>query len=201
RPPRETARLLLYGVLAVSLFLSLASEFFWERMQSLVTATDETAEMDHSASSRIAIIHSQWEIFKAYPLGAGHQGTTALSYQYIPAEYHASEGGRASHNTVMTVLVDQGIPGIVLWFALLVALYRMCRNNHRVLRRAGDRHASWINSAIAAALGAIIVGGMFSQQLRLEIFYWFMSLLMALSHWVVRTYPDTQRRPVYASAS
>ncbi|MEQ8230817.1 MAG: O-antigen ligase family protein [Gammaproteobacteria bacterium] len=198
RPPRETARLLFYGLLAMSLFLSLASEFFWERMQTMRAATDESGEMDKSAASRFVIVESQWKIFLDHPLGAGHHGTAALSYKYIPIEYHASQGGRASHNTVMTVLVDQGIVGILLWIALLITIYQMCRRNHEIAIRVGDKRVAWINSSIAAALAAIFVGGLFSQQLKLEVFYWFMALEMALSHCVARTYEPMHDRQIRA---
>jgi O-antigen ligase len=189
RPPRETARLLLYGLLAAALFLSLASEFFWERMGTMLSATKEDVEMERSAASRFVIAASQWRIFLDHPLGTGHKGTAALSYTYIPLEFHSSQGGRSSHNTLLSVLVDQGVVGIVIWTGMLVAIWHMCRTNHRTLRRVGDRRATWINATIAAAMFAIFVGGMFSQQVKLEINYWLMSLLMAMSSWVTRTYP------------
>lgn len=193
RPPKETARLLLYGTLAAALFMSLASDFFLDRMRTIGGAGEASAETDKSTEGRLVLFEAQWQMFKDHPFGVGHQGTTALSYTYVPAEFHVAGGGRASHNTIMTVMVDQGIPGILLWSALLVGIYRTCRTNHGTLKRAGDRHAMWVNAALSAALATLFVGGQFSQQLKLEIFFWYMSLLMAMSHWIGRTYPEARR--------
>jgi len=60
------------------------------------------------------------QMVKDHPLGAGGGAYKLLSTSYLPAyliEHHV--GSRASHNTYLLILTEQGIPGMVIFLLLL----------------------------------------------------------------------------------
>ena len=131
RPPRQLHVVAVYGVLALGLLGYVASDYFWDRMQTIQAATATEAEVDHSVATRLALFGYQWQMALDHPLGAGHQGTEALSLVYIPEEYHAGQGGRSSHNTVMSSLVDQGFLGLAIWLSIMAMIWFRLRRHRR----------------------------------------------------------------------
>ena len=119
KPLKHRKLFYAYGVLGVILFGMLASTVFITRVETITAVTQQDAEVDRSAESRLVIIKAQWEMAKKYPFGAGHRGTAVLSPQYLDPMYLSRTsvngkmvvGQRSSHNTFMTALVEQGIPG------------------------------------------------------------------------------------------
>lgn len=81
---------------------------------------------DESARSRVFIIDAQIEMFKTAPwLGHGHKGTQLLSPFYLDEQFRTrttdgQEGVRASHNFLLSLLVDHGLIGasIYIWIIL-----------------------------------------------------------------------------------
>ncbi len=169
------------GLGALVLLGSLASEFFIDRIKTIGVAVENAEEADESAYSRLVIIESQWEIAKDHPLGVGHRGTAALSYTYIPIEYHASQGGRSSHNTLMSALVDQGFLGLFLWLMMLTSLALMLFRQKRYERSDDQAPRDWLLAAIAAGHASIFVGGMFAPFIRAEVFIWYLALAASLA--------------------
>lgn len=180
RPSRQLTRIALFGSLGVFGFAYLASDYFLERMTSIGDAATQSEEMDKSARSRFIIIDAQIAIAKRYPLGGGHQTTTALSDQYIPVEYHSSAGGRSSHNTFMSALVDQGIPGFILWICILLSLIRRSRYVRKVANQIVDPYLGWINASVMAGIAVVSVAGMFAPYIKAEIYIWLLSLMCCL---------------------
>ncbi|MEZ5566598.1 MAG: O-antigen ligase family protein [Gammaproteobacteria bacterium] len=104
--------------------LRMAPANYWERIDTIFGPTENAAERDQSAETRLELIAVQWKMFLAYPLGTGHRGTAVLSPRYLDAKYPSRDGAgvvaeRSSHNTFLTLLVEQGVPGAVLFIALL----------------------------------------------------------------------------------
>lgn len=190
KPPEFTKRFWLFGALGGVLFLMLAHDYFWERISSLTAVTSEEKELDKSAASRLVVVQAQFEMLVDHPMGVGHKGTAVLSPDYISAEFLTSDpyddnarAARSSHNTVMSVVVDHGIPGI----ALLIALLVWCRRAIRATTKAAvaSVRARGYAAAVACALVTAIVAGMFSPYLKAEIHYWLLSLLMSLEAMLV----------------
>lgn len=174
------------GAAGVVLFLALASENFWERMQTIQVEQGE--EREKSAESRIVIAQAQLRMFVEHPMGSGHRGTAALSRQYIPEEYLTknSQGqidensARSSHNTLLSVLVEQGIVGIVLYTLLILTVARRVL----ALRSAKDAlperaHISMLAAGIGGALTVIFVSGQFADYLRAEVLFWLLAMVVA----------------------
>ena len=180
-PTRYRKSFYAIGSLGVVLLSILAHDVFLERMGTIINAVEQNDAMDGSAESRWLIIDAQWEMFKQSPvLGTGHRGTVVLSPEYLDARW-LFEGGRSSHNTVMTVIVEQGIIGTMIYAALALwvagTLLRL-----KSLDVWHTQHSLAIyRTGIGAALVSLFVGGMFADYLRLEITIWCLVLLVAVS--------------------
>ena len=184
----------MLGVLGVAVLLAQAPSSFWERMGTIKTVQDES-KIDHSANSRVVLAKAQLQMFLDHPLGLGFDTTSHLSHSYLDVEYLtalpgvdiATHGVRGSHNTVLTVLVDQGIPGITL---LVIGLFSMAGTMIRLKRLDScgpNATLALMNAAICGSLVAVAVSGMFTNYLKAEVQLWLIALLVASSEIVRRT--------------
>lgn len=179
----RTYRVTYYALacLGALAFLAVANEAFVARMHTLTAATSEDVEWDNSAVSRIAIVKAQVRMFADHPLGVGHQGTAFLSREYLDERWLAKNSGdRASHNTIMSVLVDQGLPGIVLLSILICAAWRMLKRIKRMDRSGLDAKLALYRTMLGGSLVSILGAGMFAQNLKAEVWIWNVVLLVAL---------------------
>lgn len=169
------------AVVALGAVIALANEAFLARMSTLDAAINQQEQWDTSAESRIEIVKAQLRMFSNYPLGAGHQGTAALSRQYLDARWLAiNSGTRASHNTVMSVLVDQGVPGIILLSILAVVVLRILRQLKAFDRVGLPDKLGLYRAMIGGTLVTILASGMFAQYLRAEVQCWSLALFAVL---------------------
>jgi O-antigen ligase len=161
--------------------LGVANEAFLARMDTMRAGVDETREWDNSAQSRIVIGYAQLQMFIDHPLGAGHQGTAALSRGYLDEKWLAADSGdRSSHNTVLSVLVDQGLPGIVVFLVLAISITRTMRKKNRFAdHESSDRNALYF-AMLGGTLVAIIGCGMFAQFLKAEVQVWVLALIAVM---------------------
>jgi O-antigen ligase len=176
------------GVLALMLFAVLGQSYYWERLGSIKAAASEDEDtMDSSAASRFVIVNAQLRMAAAYPWGTGHRGTAVLSPQYIEDRYLTTSPNdptgqrrRSSHNTFMTALVEQGIPGAVMYVWLLWWCFRTLRQQRRLARTEEwppEQRAQL--AAIAATLMVVFVAGQFVDYLKIEVQIWFFAILAA----------------------
>jgi O-antigen ligase len=176
-------RTLFYGGAAVGLaaLAFIGHEAFWERISTIQTAVQSSEEADTSFRSRLAVIDFQLDIAANHPFGVGHRGAVVLSPLYLPEEFLASQGGRSSHNTYLTVLSEQGIPGVLIFGALMLwalrSVWRMRDLRHlpEATRMAGQL------AAVAAMLAVAAVGGLGVDYLKAEVQVWGLILLTVLS--------------------
>jgi hypothetical protein len=165
------------SLLAIVGFLALTNASFWLRVHSLKDAGAPIQGVD-TGHARLEVAKAQWRIFQEHPLGCGHACTDVLSPQFLPPEYLALSGRRSSHNTFMTMLVDHGLPGGVLYIALLLWIYKKLKALAPQARSMSGFPATFF-PAVAGVLVAITIGDMFSQFPLLEVRVWFVSLLIA----------------------
>jgi O-antigen ligase len=158
-------------------FLVLTNASFWSRVRTIEDAGAAVQGVD-TGHSRVEIAKAQWKIFQEHPLGCGHACTDVLSPQFVPPEYLALSGRRSSHNTFMTMLVDHGIPGAVLYIALLLWTYKKLKAFGPQARSMSGFPGTFF-PAVAGVLVAITIADMFSQLPLLEVRVWFVSLLIA----------------------
>ena len=171
-----------YGMAVLGLIgvLFAVNEAFLYRMNSMVAAVNEQQEWDSSAESRIHVAKAQWKMFLDYPLGAGHQGTAFLSTSYIDSRWYAETGDRASHNTMLSVLVDQGLPGIILFSLLLMKIAGALFHNKSLDTQGLPEWIGIYRTMLAGALATIFGAGMFAQFLKAEVQIWCLALLIIL---------------------
>jgi hypothetical protein len=201
KPLKHRKLFYAYAVLGVILFGALASQVFLNRVETITAVTQEDAEVDRSAESRLVLAKAQWEMAKKYPFGAGHRGTAVLSTQYLDPIYLSGKivdgrvvrGQRSSHNTFMTALVEQGIPGAVMWVSLWLWIALALR---RVKEHGTDVDATrraTLAAAIGGGLAMVFVAGQFVDYLKAEIQLWLLVLLAVVL--------QVQRSAVSESAS
>lgn len=199
KPPAFRRQFIAFGALGVLLFGYLANDFFLERMASLEAVTSDDKQLDFSAESRLVIVQAQWQMFLDHPFGAGHGGTAALSPNYLSREYLTvdprnpeGQAGRSSHNTFMSILVDQGVPGIILLFALLAWVWTAVGY---VTKRSGAETRVWgYGAAISAALALAAVAGQFAPYLKAEVQIWLLGLLLCLRSLTARAKASVAER-------
>jgi len=181
KPKSIRKRFYALAILGIVGALSFANEALVTRLSTMEAAVDESTEWDNSAKSRVETAVAQLEMFVDYPLGVGHQGTAILSTEYIAAEWlDPTVNARSSHNTILTILVDQGIPGIILFAILAILIIRMLRSL-KFLDHAGLPFRLGIYRAMLGGVLVTIIGaGMFAQYLKAEVLIWSLALLAIL---------------------
>jgi O-antigen ligase len=116
-----------------------------------------------------------------------------LDSQYMSGPVGAQQGGkRSSHNTFLSALVEQGVPGAVLfimmWLWCLRALARA-----RAAQPSPSPQLAAMVAGVGSALISFLVAGMFVDYLKAEVQFWLFAVL-ALYPWLA------QRDAVAASA-
>jgi O-antigen ligase len=182
---------------------ALVDQVFIERMFTIRDATSESEEADTSARSRLVIIKAQVEMFLDYPMGTGRHGTAVLSPQYMDDRWltvdQEGNSARGSHNTFMTALVEQGVPGALLFSAILawvlVSPFRVRNLNHAGV--ASD--LTMFGAGLAGALMAVMVSGMTADYLYKEVQYWLFPALVTV-FWLGKQ-PASLVRPTEPAAA
>lgn len=103
-------------ILATIISFSIFDKSFIARITELSSET--------SGSGRIEIWKQAIPILRDYPFGAGGRSFVYLSPQYISADRLTGSGIRASHNTFLLILVEQGIIGLLLYLYFISELFR-----------------------------------------------------------------------------
>jgi O-antigen ligase len=167
---------------------SLIDQRFISRMFTIANVLEDVGT-DSSAESRVVLYKAQLKMFQAYPHGSGHRGTAVLSPQYMDARWltrgaaDPEEGNayRSSHNTLMTTLVEQGVPGIVLFLCLLAWFGKTTLRLRRWGKENVDPQLVTYTAAVCASLTVVIVAGMATDYLMAEVQFWlFAALVCAL---------------------
>ena len=180
-PPEYRKRTYMSATMGVILFFILAHDVFLDRMATIMNAV-EREEMDTSAEARWELIDAQWKMFRLRPvLGSGHRGTVILSEQYLDDKWMSSQGGRSSHNTSMTVLVEQGIPGTIIYIVLAAWAAIRLRKLKSWDSRDPPTSLGLHRAAIGGALTSILVAGQFADYIKLEVTIWCIVLLVVIS--------------------
>jgi len=193
-------KFILYAALGIFSIGAVASQQFWERMNTVKAAADSPDEMDGSARSRLMMAEAQLQMAQLYPFGSGHRGSEALSSLYLDPQWLTKAGGRSSHNVFLTVLVEQGVPGVFLSLVLIAWTSRSLLRIRRASNLAGDLELGLLGAAIGGALSVVLVSGVFADFSKCEVQIWMFALLAVL---VEKAHPARVSRltPGYSSAS
>lgn len=176
--PRGQRKWVIFAVaLAAVLFIRVANDAFWERMNTM--KVDENRPMEASAASRFGIAEANWRMFVDHPFGAGHRGNDLLSPQYMPDALLTTSGGsriRSAHNTIMAILVDHGAIGILLIFLFHISVARsLLRARHQK-----DHAVLALSAAAGTALVIYWVNAQFANMTKAEVVIWIAAIAAAL---------------------
>ncbi len=173
--------LTLLGLLG---FFSIMDKTFIDRMWTSRDVTSKSEEADSSARSRVVIAQAQLFMFLDHPMGTGHRGTAALSARYMDERWltrdASGNAARSSHNTFLTSLVEQGVPGAVLFIWLtLWTITTMLRSRWHDSRR-GDPNLTTLVASVGGALAAIFVAGNTADFLMAEVQFWLFATMVSI---------------------
>jgi O-antigen ligase len=178
-----------WGVALVGLigFAYAVDKAFIERMFTIGDVTEQSEDADMSARSRVVIYEAQAKMFLDHPLGAGYRGTVVLSPGYLDRKWltldrpgDESTAGRASHNTFMTTLVEQGLPGALIYGSLTFWLLSRVLTIRRLDKRGADPELTTLGSAVCGGLVAVFVAGLAADYLMAEVQFWLFAAFVSL---------------------
>jgi len=178
--PRQFRRWVFgLSVFALGGFLLLSNPDYWGRIESIQYKGAQVQGVD-TGSKRLELAQAQLEMSRAYPLGCGSRCTDVLSPLFLPEkDLAATTGRRSSHNTFLTMLVEQGIPGAVLYLGMVGWIVSFLRSASRPVSTSPSE-AMLLIPAVAGSLVAILVGDLFVQYPKFEIRIWFLTMGMVL---------------------
>lgn len=185
RPRAYRWQFYTFAAIGALLLGYIAQDVFWERMSTMRASVDQSQELDSSAESRVVLAKAQLQMARRYPLGAGHRGTAELSTRYLDEKWltggaPGSIGARSSHSTLMSALVEQGIPGIVIFAVLFFWLARMIRALKRAAAKIDPKaevQPVMYGVAAAASLVVVFVAGVFTDYIKTEVQIWMLAVL------------------------
>lgn len=188
RPRRYRMSFYAFAVAGALLFGYLAQDFFWARMSTLRAAVDETAELDSSAQSRIELAKAQLRMAASHPFGVGHRGTAALSPRYLDVKWltydpRSQTTARSSHNTVLSVLVEHGWPGVIAFALLIVWFARSIQKLKTWTKLENPQFEEKLllyGAAAAASLAVVFVAGLFTDYIKTEVQIWMYAILSSV---------------------
>lgn len=168
------------GVMGLAVLMD---KTFIERMFTIQDVTSQDEDADSSARSRVVVAKAQLEMFIDYPMGIGWRGTAVLSPQYMDQQWLTrDESGslaRSSHNTFLTALTEQGIPGAIIYSGLLLwvaaAVFRLRR-----LSKATDAELATLGAALLGAVVVVLVTGLTADNLTKEVQFWLYAGLVSV---------------------
>jgi O-antigen ligase len=98
---------------------------------------------------------------------------------------HSDNPQRASHNTLMTAWVEQGLPGLFFYLAFFMFVVRTLFRRRAV--RKSEEAAPWnvVFAALGAGFAVLYIAGQFVDVAKAEIYIWLLAA-MATSVELVR---------------
>lgn len=182
-------RRMFWSIAAVAVmgFVVVVDEVFIERMFTISDVVAEDEQGDQSARSRMVIYQAQIRMAIDYPLGAGYRGTATLSPRYMDSKWltagtETTEAARSSHNTFMTTLVEQGVPGALMFIVLVGWLLTVMVRVRLMNRRSLDPELTTLGGTICAGLVVVLVAGSAADYLLAEIQFWLFAGLASMMH-------------------
>lgn len=118
-----------------------------------------------------------WEAFLQDPVSGGGPGTFSLLFQqHRPVVTLTTEYMNVAHNDSLQMLVECGLPGLILWLGLLFLAVRTCFRCQKPGWRSG---AAWIGAGIVAVFSFSLFN--FTLPVAADIVWWFALLGLAFA--------------------
>ncbi len=160
-----TGKRIFFALFAAVIIFNIAPESLWERFQAILSGSDYNLQPvgngEGSDFGRIEIWKAGVKLFRQHPfLGVGPgQFATALG------ETFGSQYWRTAHNSFVQVAGDLGIPGIVLFSAILRRIWQNLKTARTLLAKtsAESRIVVLPQTALIALLGYLTCSLFLSQ--------------------------------------
>ena len=175
---RKQPKLAVYGVIGLLVLIPTVPDKVWERLSGITqltsTSTIAQADPEGSAGQRWEIQKTAWAIFSDHPL----TGVGLGCYPLANATYAPHLGARDTHNTYLNLAAELGLPGLILWLAMVLSVLRYARRQ----RLAHPEHelgraTIWIERAVIGYL----VAGCFGTYSGLTILYLLLGTLWCVA--------------------
>ena len=157
---------------------------FVERMFTIQDVASDSEDADTSARSRVVIAKAQLQMFLEHPLGTGFRGTAVLSPHYMDRRWLAAgdddTAARSSHNTYLTALVEQGVPGAAMYAGLILWVAAAALRLRRLDRWKNDPELTTLGAALCAALLVVLTAGITADYLIKEVQFWLYAALVSV---------------------
>jgi putative inorganic carbon (HCO3(-)) transporter len=130
---RARPGLMMAGVFALVLTIPALPSSFWNRMNSIVEASEDPTG---SREARIKIMEKGLQVFAENPL----TGVGAGQFQnYDDGNSSGADKWRVTHNVWLQVATELGVFGLVIFGFLVVRAYQSCQKTLRLLRGPGRK--------------------------------------------------------------
>ncbi len=158
---------------------------FWEEM---TTITQDDVK-DFNKEGRVEYWKSGWEMFKDHPLGVGPQNFGVLLGEYR-TDYFAElkiepmhMWGKVAHSIWITLLSELGIPGVLLFFSLLLTNIRTIWDLKKRPTDGTDiqRYAHFLSLAFATSAVGFLTSGSFLSALYYPHYWYLTAMIVATS--------------------
>ena len=169
-------------IIAISLYF-LIDETYKRRLATLFH-TDSIASAKEVSSGRFEIWQYGLKMLKDYPFGTGGGGFMYLSPIYLPKRLiESTVGQRASHNTYLMVLIEQGPLGLVLFLGFLLSIFKSLHKiKQKVLFLEDKKHLYYESLAIQSSLIGLLTASFFIDRLYFEVLYWLCALAVVVEY-------------------
>ncbi len=170
-------------LLAIPAAIKIVDQAFIDRMFSIGNAVTESEEMDDSARSRYELKKAQIQMFLDHPLGCGYRCTASLSPQYLDRQWltgDEEDAARSSHNTFMSALVEQGVPGAALFLALVGWILLTAWRVSRWSAQQADPDLTTFAASLCGGLAVWLVAGIATDYQMAEVQFWLLAMLVSV---------------------
>ncbi len=170
------------SLVATVAFIILANDNYWTRIGTIKAGGQQIQGVD-TGGGRLEIMQAQFKMFTEHPLGCGHRCTATLSPMYMDDKLltgKSSERQRSSHNTFFTLLVEQGVPGVLFYASFLIWIISKIAKL-RANSKLSEEAITLLAPGIIAFMISICIGDMFIDYLKSEVRIWFIALMIAIT--------------------
>jgi probable O-glycosylation ligase (exosortase A-associated) len=184
RSKHRIAAALTIALLLVTI-LPVLPEFFWYRLGTIQTATENPEGADESTQGRWHFWRVARLMAEDRPLiGVGHNSFNAAYDRYDPTNGEFGRG-RSVHSSWFGVMAELGYPGLMLFVLLIGIAFRSCWRARKLSRRRPElEHLGLYAKALEAGFVVFAVGGTFVIfQYNEMLWHWF-ALSIALDQLV-----------------
>lgn len=178
-------KLVLGFLVAVVVVLGIMDNGYVTRVTQLLGGEEKIGDQ---SAGRTEIWKYGLHMIKDYPLGCGGGGFSRLSTSYLPEHLIEKRvGRRASHNTYVLVVTEQGVMGLILYLVFILLLLKEARRARSTLHgitvmdKGLRNHMLAHSYALETGLVGFFTASIFIDRLYFECIYLVAALVPVLS--------------------